>query len=108
MTKLKGSEVRIRIRNTNCYRMSDKLFGDNSNGEYVVQDEENGEKVEKDNIKYLIAVYRCTTNRYRYRRKIFSYIFHSLRYRLFPYIGTIRYHVHFLYTSVVDPRRFQC
>jgi hypothetical protein len=30
---------------------------------FVLQDEENGEKVEKDNIKYLIAVYRCTTNR---------------------------------------------
>jgi len=30
---------------------------------HPVQDQENGVKVEKDNLKYLIAVYRCTTNR---------------------------------------------
>jgi hypothetical protein len=44
--------------------MSYLLLEDKNAGDYV-QDEENGEKVEKDNIKYLIAVYRCTTNRYR-------------------------------------------
>jgi hypothetical protein len=56
---IRGTGPRIRIRiNTkmSLIRNTD------------AQDEENGEKVEKDNIKYLIAVYRCTTN--RYRRKI--------------------------------------
>eukprot|EP00092_Neocalanus_flemingeri_P019769 GFUD01021409.1.p1 GENE.GFUD01021409.1~~GFUD01021409.1.p1 ORF type:complete len:816 (+),score=239.01 GFUD01021409.1:110-2557(+) len=33
------------------------------NIKHPVQDQENGIKVEKDNLKYLIAVYRCTTNR---------------------------------------------
>ena len=28
------------------------------------KDEENGDKVEKDNLKYLIAVYRSCTNKY--------------------------------------------
>jgi hypothetical protein len=49
--------------------MSDLVFEDKNAGDYV-QDEENGEKVEKDNIKYLIAVYRCTTNRYHNGQKI--------------------------------------
>jgi hypothetical protein len=52
-----------RFRNTGYYRISDLLLEDKNAGN-CVQDEENGEKVEKDNIKYLIAVYRCTTNRY--------------------------------------------
>jgi hypothetical protein len=94
-----------RIGNTGYYRMCDLLLEDKNSDENV-QDEENGEKVEKDNIKYLIAVYRCTTNRYPFCMKIFSYTF--LWFTM--YVGYFRisvlFHVHLLYTRVVDLRWF--